>query len=127
MDFYFAFISRPTPADWQYRVSGWWPSKAGSCQSLGSFAQGRFYYFGYNFAGSYRNVLEGTAVMKCLPYYDAFSQVIADDAQCEPFPASAPFAAGKYLQGFVELIVPETTTQYTCAITSTQLSECLQQ
>jgi uncharacterized membrane protein len=127
MNFYFAFVSRVAPTDLHFRATGWWPSTPSNCQSPGNFAQGRFYYFAYNFVGNTRNVLEGTAVMQCLPFYDSFDQVIVGDTQCDPFPATSPFPAGKYLQGFVELIVPETTTRYNCAITSTQLSECLQQ
>jgi hypothetical protein len=126
MSFYFAFISRATPADLQFRLTGWSPSTPGSCQSLGSFAQGRFYYFAYNFVGSSRNVIEGTAVMQCLPFYINFERTIVGDAQCDPFPANSPFPPGNYLQGFVELIVPESISEYSCEITSTQLHECLQ-
>ena len=127
MTFYFAFIYRKTAADLQYWAHAWWPSTPGSCQSAGNFAQGRFYYFAYNFVGDTRNVIEGTAVMKCLPAgTGGFDQVIADDVQCDPFPANPPFpTAGTYLEGFAELIIPETTSEYDCNLTSPQMRECL--
>jgi uncharacterized membrane protein len=132
MNFYFAFISGATSEDAQYRLSGWWQSSPGPCHSPGNFAQGRFYYFGYNFVGSSRNVLEGTAVMQCLPYdftsgqATNFNQIIVGDAHCDPFPTSAPYPPGKYLEGFVELIIPSTRPDYCLQLTSTQQGECPQ-
>ena len=51
----------------QWHVEGWWTVPAGSCQVLGSFPDGWFYYYAEQ-VGASQNEWTGTALRLCVQY-----------------------------------------------------------
>jgi uncharacterized membrane protein len=64
-----------------FEVQGWWSVAAGSCQTLGTFVQGWFYYYAEQ-TNTQELVWKGTDAQLCVDYPGPFTRVNTANYSC---------------------------------------------
>jgi len=87
----------------QWHVEGWWIVPSGSCQVLGSFPDGWFYYYAEQ-TGASQNEWTGTALDLCVQYPGPFDRVNYAGYTCQ---------SSEQLRGFNGTLMPSNEGTFT--------------
>lgn len=98
-----ATASHVSTTDARFEVQGWWSVSPGSCEWIGYFPQGTFYYYAEQ-TNTQRIVWEGTDAHVCVQYPGPFDRINMPDYTCQ---------SNEVLKGFTETIISDTTGTFT--------------
>jgi uncharacterized membrane protein len=87
----------------QFHVEGWWVVPSGSCQVLGSFPVGWFYYYAEQ-TGASQNEWNGNALDLCVQYPGPFDRVNYAGYSCQ---------SSEQLRGFNGQVIPSNEGTFT--------------
>ncbi len=89
--------------DDRYEVQGWWSVGPGSCEWIGYFPQGWFYYYAEQ-TNTQQIVWVGKDTQLCVQYPGPFERINTDNYKCKP---------NEVLKGFTVFSISNTTGTFT--------------